>query len=239
MPERLQKVMAAAGVASRRASERLIQAGRVTVNGHQVTTLGTKVTPADVITVDGKAIDREKKVYYVFNKPREVITAAKDDRNRRVVTDYFTAVKERVYPVGRLDYDTTGILIMTNDGTLANQLMHPRYGVNKTYVAKVLGVPTNAELERLRHGVRIDDRHPAKARVHVINYDPDQQHAVVSMTIHEGRYHQVKRMLEAVGHPVVKLRRTAYGPLTDQGLAPGQYRPLTHRELQALKKNVQ
>ena len=145
MAERLQKVMANAGVASRRASEKMILDGRVRVNGKVIKELGQKVDGNDVIEVDGHLIEREEKVYYLFYKPRGVISAAKDDKGRKVVTDYFTDYSERVYPVGRLDYDTSGLLLLTNDGELANRLMHPRYKVNKTYVAKVKGIVQNDE----------------------------------------------------------------------------------------------
>lgn len=157
MAERLQKVMANAGVASRRASEKMILAGRVRVNGKVIKELGQKVDGNDVIEVDGHLIEREEKVYYLFYKPRGVISAAKDDKGRKVVTDYFTDHSERVYPIGRLDYDTSGLLLLTNDGELANRLMHPRYKVNKTYVAKVKGLVQNEALKQLRVGVRLKD----------------------------------------------------------------------------------
>ena len=198
MAERLQKVMARAGVASRRESERMIQAGRVQVNGQVVKELGTKVTGADVVLVDGQLIEREQKVYILFYKPRGVISAAKDDKGRKVVTDFFKDIyQQRLYPVGRLDYDTSGLLLMTNDGDLANKLMHPRYKVNKTYVAKVAGIPTNDELEKLRHGIIIDGRKTAPAKSKVLSTDMKKQTAIVSLTIHEGRNHQVKKMLQA------------------------------------------
>ena len=156
MAERLQKVMANAGVASRRASEKLILAGKVMVNGQIVTELGTKVTGADVILVNGQAIDQEKKAYYLFYKPRGVISAVSDDKGRKVVTDYFEEIPERLYPVGRLDYDTSGLLLMTNDGQLANALMHPRFKVDKVYVAKVKGLVQSEDLKRLRQGLVVD-----------------------------------------------------------------------------------
>ncbi|MCZ0891685.1 pseudouridine synthase [Ligilactobacillus saerimneri] len=237
MAERLQKVMARAGVASRRESERMIQAGRVQVNGQVVKELGTKVTGADVVLVDGQLIEREQKVYILFYKPRGVISAAKDDKGRKVVTDFFKDIyQQRLYPVGRLDYDTSGLLLMTNDGDLANKLMHPRYKVNKTYVAKVAGIPTNDELEKLRHGIIIDGRKTAPAKSKVLSTDMKKQTAIVSLTIHEGRNHQVKKMLQAIGHPVKKLKRETYGFLTLKGLTSGEYRELKHDEIELLKQ---
>ncbi|MBU5309057.1 pseudouridine synthase [Ligilactobacillus saerimneri] len=237
MAERLQKVMARAGVASRRESERMIKAGRVQVNGQVVKELGTKVTGADVVLVDGQLIEREQKVYILFYKPRGVISAAKDDKGRKVVTDFFKDIyQQRLYPVGRLDYDTSGLLLMTNDGDLANKLMHPRYKVNKTYVAKVAGIPTNDELEKLRHGIIIDGHKTAPAKSKVLSTDMKKQTAIVSLTIHEGRNHQVKKMLQAIGHPVKKLKRETYGFLTLKGLTSGEYRELKHDEIELLKQ---
>ena len=215
----------------------MIKAGRVQVNGQVVKELGTKVTGADVVLVDGQLIEREQKVYILFYKPRGVISAAKDDKGRKVVTDFFKDIyQQRLYPVGRLDYDTSGLLLMTNDGDLANKLMHPRYKVNKTYVAKVAGIPTNDELERLRHGIIIDGRKTAPAKSKVLSTDMKEQTAIVSLTIHEGRNHQVKKMLQAIGHPVKKLKRETYGFLTLKGLTSGEYRELKHDEIELLKQ---
>lgn len=237
MSERLQKVMANAGVASRRASEKMILAGRVKVNGKTIRELGTKVNGNDAIVVDGKTISREPKVYLLFYKPRGVISAASDNKGRKVVTDYFKDdYSERLYPVGRLDYDTSGLLIVTNDGELANHLMHPRYKVNKTYVAKVKGIPTNNELEQLRHGIMIDGRKTAPAKSKIIKVEQRNNAAIVSLTIHEGRNHQVKKMMQAIGHPVQKLKRETYGFLNLRGLTSGDYRELTHDEIKRLKK---
>ena len=201
MAERLQKVMANAGVASRRASEKLIQEGRVMVNGVVVTELGTKVESDDSISVDGKLLKKdEKKVYYLLYKPRGVISAAKDNKGREVVTDYLKDVPERLYPVGRLDYDTSGLLILTNDGDFANQMMHPRYKVDKTYVAKVEGLITPDSIKKLRNGVVIDGKTTSRARAKIISRDAKKNTSIVSLTIHEGRYHQVKKMFDAVVH---------------------------------------
>lgn len=245
MAERLQKVMAQAGVASRRASEDLITQGRVTVNGQVVRTLGTKVESHAHIEVDGAPLEgRERLVYYLLNKPREVVTTVNDDKDRLTVMDIVADVKERIYPVGRLDYDTTGALLMTNDGDLANQLMHPRFQMEKVYVAKVKGIPSNDELKTLRQGVTVhtivnhrhETFHAAPAKAEIIGADKQKQTAIVRLTIHEGRYHQVKEMLKAVGHPVLKLTRERYGILDLTSLAPGEYRPLRREEVQALKQ---
>ena len=181
MAERLQKVMANAGVASRRASEKLIQEGRVMVNGVVVTELGTKVESDDSISVDGKLLKKdEKKFYYLLYKPRGVISAAKDNKGREVVTDYLKDVPERLYPVGRLDYDTSGLLILTNDGDFANQMMHPRYKVDKTYVAKVEGLITPDSIKKLRNGVVIDGKPTSRARAKILSRDAKKNTSIDS-----------------------------------------------------------
>lgn len=239
MAERLQKVMANAGVASRRASEKLILAGKVMVNGQVVTELGTKVTGADVILVNGQAIDQEKKAYYLFYKPRGVISAVSDDKGRKVVTDYFEETPERLYPVGRLDYDTSGLLLMTNDGQLANALMHPRFKVDKVYVAKVKGLVQTEDLKRLRQGLVVDGKKTAKAKAKLLKQDKAKEISLVQLTIHEGRYHQVKKMFEALGYRVSKLKRERYAFLDLSGLTSGDYRKLTAAEVKGLKQLVQ
>lgn len=239
MTERLQKVMANAGVASRRASEKLILAGKVMVNGQVVTELGTKVTGADVILVNGQAIDQEKKAYYLFYKPRGVISAVSDDKGRKVVTDYFEEIPERLYPVGRLDYDTSGLLLMTNDGQLANALMHPRFKVDKVYVAKVKGLVQTEDLKRLRQGLVVDGKKTAKAKAKLLKQDKAKEISLVQLTIHEGRYHQVKKMFEALGYRVSKLKRERYAFLDLSGLTSGDYRKLTAAEVKGLKQLVQ
>ena len=239
MAERLQKVMANAGVASRRASEKLILAGKVMVNGQVVTELGTKVTGADVILVNGQAIDQEKKAYYLFYKPRGVISAVSDDKGRKVVTDYFEEIPERLYPVGRLDYDTSGLLLMTNDGQLANALMHPRFKVDKVYVAKVKGLVQTEDLKRLRQGLVVDGKKTAKAKAKLLKQDKAKGISLVQLTIHEGRYHQVKKMFEALGYRVSKLKRERYAFLDLSGLTSGDYRKLTAAEVKGLKQLVQ
>lgn len=239
MAERLQKVMARAGVASRRASEKIIAEGRVKVNGQTITELGFKVAQDDSISVDGKLIKKdEKKVYFLFYKPRGVITAVSDDRGRKVVSDYFESISERLYPVGRLDYDTSGLLIMTNDGDFANMMMHPRYKIEKTYVAKIKGIITKDDLKQLSNGVIIDGKKTAKAKARKISTDIKKNSSIVSLTIHEGKYHQVKKMFEAIKKPVQKLSRETYGTLTLDGLTSGQFRELSHNEIRELTKLV-
>lgn len=236
--ERLQKVMAEAGVASRRASEKLIATGHVQVNGQTVTTLGTKVTAKDKIEVDGIPLHREKQVYYLLNKPRGVISSAHDEKGRRTVVDIFREdeIEERIYPVGRLDYDTTGLLLLTNDGTLANKMMHPKFAVDKTYVAKVKGLISNDDLKQLRTGVKVDGRRTKPAKTRLKGTDREKKTSIVQLTIHEGHYHQVKRMLAAVGHPVIKLHRESYGFLNLQGVQPGDYRELRPEEVKRLNR---
>ncbi|USS86616.1 rRNA pseudouridine synthase [Fructilactobacillus cliffordii] len=237
MKERLQKVMAHAGIASRRASEKLIETGHVRVNGKVVTTLGTTVTDADQIEVNHKPIHREAPVYFLFNKPRGVITSASDEKKRKTVLDYFKhQVTERIYPVGRLDYDTTGALLVTNDGKLDYLLTHPKHEIPKTYLAKVTGIPDAADFQRLQTGVKLDDHHtsaPAEVRL-VKKMGTDGQNALMELTIHEGRNHEVKKMFQAVGHPVEKLKRTVFAGLKLADLEPGQWRPLNKREVRDL-----
>ena len=236
--ERLQKVIAHAGVASRRAAEGLILAGKVKVNGQVVTELGTKVDGNDEVMVNGEPVEQEQHGYYLLDKPRGVISSAHDDKGRKTVVDILKneGVQTRVYPVGRLDYDTTGLLVMTNDGELANRLMHPRFEVDKVYIAKVKGLVSNDEMRLLREGVKIDGKKSQPARTKLLEANQRQKTSVVKLTIHEGHYHQVKKMMEAVSHPVLKLHRESYGPLTLAGLNPGQFRKLKVDEVRALRK---
>lgn len=234
MSDRLQKVIAHAGVASRRKAEKLIAAGHVKVNGQVVKELGTKVNSTDEVKVDEVPIAKEPPVYYLLYKPRGVITAVTDDKHRKTVVDILEEVPERIYPVGRLDYDTSGLLILTNDGDLDNQLTHPKYEVEKTYVAKVKGIVTNDDLKRLRTGVMVDGRKTSKAKTNLIR--TNRESSIVSLTIHEGRNHQVKKMFESIAHPVEKLSRETYGFLTLRGLQPGEYRRLKPHEVEELKE---
>ncbi|WP_054957157.1 pseudouridine synthase [Paenibacillus dakarensis] len=233
--ERLQKIMAQAGVASRRKCEELILQGKVQVNGETVTELGTKADPdQDIITVAGKPIKNEKKVYIMLNKPKGVITSASDPEGRKIVSDYLKGVKERVYPIGRLDYDTEGLLLLTNDGEFANLLSHPKYHVPKTYLATVKGVPHGTELDKLRQGIMLEDGMTSPAEVEYKDVDPDNKQSVISITIHEGRNRQVRRMFEAISHPVTRLKRISYGDLLLQNLKRGVYRHLTADEINTL-----
>lgn len=231
--ERLQKVLAQAGVASRRQSEELILEGQVKVNGQVITTLGTKVDPdVDLIVVKGKSIKKETKRTFVFYKPKLVITSMRDPEGRKTVADFFTHIPERLYPVGRLDYDTEGLLLMTNDGDLANKLAHPRYEVNKVYIATVKGKPTEEEIEQLRKGVQLEDGWTAPAQVRLLHATPEK--AKLRMMIHEGRNRQIRRMCEAIGYPVSHLIRSKYAFLGLQGLKPGDSRELTAEEYKKL-----
>ncbi|NLR08550.1 MULTISPECIES: pseudouridine synthase [Lactobacillaceae] len=234
--ERLQKVLAHDGVASRRQSEKLIMSGRVKVNGSVVTELGTKVGVHDKILVDGVPITSEAPAYVLLYKPRGVVSTANDDKGRQTVVDLIEDVDQRIYPVGRLDYDTTGLLLLTNDGELANRLTHPKYGVEKTYVARVTGIPTNNALRQLRQGITVDDVKYAPAKAKLLSSDDKKKIAIVSLTIHEGKNHQVKKMLAAVGYPVEKLKREEYGFLTLKGLQPGESRHLKPEEVKELRR---
>lgn len=233
--ERLQKVIAEAGVASRRKAEKMIVAGRVRVDGHVVKKLGTKVDTFSNITVDGEPIERESLHTYLFYKPRGVVSTAHDDKGRKTVVDYFKDLPYRLYPIGRLDYDTSGVLLMTNDGQLANLLMHPRNEVPKVYVAKIEGRLSPEEIMQLKDGVVFDGHKSAKAKVKVLKTNHRKKTQIVQLTIHEGHYHQVKRMFRAVGHTVEKLSRERYAFLTLQSLSSGQYRELTREEVDRLK----
>ncbi|HEX6420224.1 MAG TPA: pseudouridine synthase [Acidimicrobiales bacterium] len=228
--QRLQKVLAQAGLGSRRACEELIAAGRVRVNG-AVAELGTRVDPeTDVVEVDGARLGvRQGLVHYLLNKPAGVVTTAADPQGRPTVVD-LVPVEPRVYPVGRLDADTEGLLLLTNDGDLAHRLTHPSYGVEKEYLAEVAGSPGRGALRRLREGVDLDDGRTAPAKASLVGDN------ALRITIHEGRNRQVRRMCEAVGHPVRRLVRVRIGPLSDRRLAPGAWRPLSQAEVRELER---
>lgn len=234
MSERLQKVIADAGVASRRKAEKLIATGHVTVNGDTVTAMGIKVTPQDAVEVNGVPLTQERKVYFLLYKPRGVITSAHDEKGRKTVVDLLNGVQERVYPVGRLDYDTSGLLLLTNDGELANGLMHPSFQVDKTYVARVKGIPVGEQLKQLEKGVVLDGRKTRPAKVKVIRTEKIKNYSIIQITIHEGWHHQVKRMMEKVGLPVDKLSRERFAFLTLDGLNAGEYRSLRTHEVREL-----
>jgi 23S rRNA pseudouridine2605 synthase len=230
--ERLQKVLARAGLGSRRAAEGLIADGRVTVDG-EVARLGQRIHPEQAhVEVDGVPIAvREGVVYYLLNKPRRVVTTARDPEGRPTAVELVPA-EPRVFPVGRLDYETEGLLLLTNDGELAQLVTHPRHGIEKAYLAEVSEVPTRATIRTLRDGVALDDGPTAPARVRLVQDQGDT--AALEIVVREGRNRIVRRMCEAVGHPVRRLVRTRVGPITDRRLAPGAWRPLRPREVQAL-----
>jgi 23S rRNA pseudouridine2605 synthase len=226
---RLAKYLAHAGVASRRASEELIRQGRVTVEGAPVTSPATDVSGAERIELDGEPVEPEQRVVYMLNKPKGVVSTASDTHDRPTVISLIGGSK-RLYPVGRLDIDTTGLILLTNDGELANRLTHPRYEVPKTYVATVEGKLDEADLTKLREGVELDDGLTSKAAVR------QPRPGLVELTIHEGRKRQVRRMLDAIGHPVEELERVALGPLK-LDVDEGEHRRLTPAEVEALWKN--
>ena len=235
---RLQKIISQAGVASRRAAEKLIADGRVTVNGEPVTAMGSKADPAeDDIRVDGRRIrSAERLRYLLLYKPAGYVTTRSDPQRRRTVIDLLRGVREYVYPVGRLDYDTQGLLLLTNDGDLAARLTHPRHQVDRTYEAYVAGMPDDEAIDRLRRGIPLDGRRTLPADVLLVNKGRRDQKGVLVITIREGRNRQVRRMLEAVGHPVESLRRIRFGPLGIRGLKPGEWRELSEVEVEKLKK---
>ncbi|APH04554.1 23S rRNA pseudouridine(2605) synthase RluB [Bacillus weihaiensis] len=237
--ERLQKVIAHAGYASRRKAEELILEGKVKVNGKIVKELGTKVTDSDKVEVEGIPLEREEPVYVLLYKPSGVISAVKDDKGRKVVTDFFPYIKQRIYPVGRLDYDTSGLLLLTNDGEFANILMHPRYEVEKSYVAKVKGIPTREKIRELEKGVHLEDGKTAPANAKILSVDKKKNTCILELKIHEGRNRQVRRMFEAIGYPVQKLKREKYAFLNLSGLNTGDSRELTPHEVKQLRALAQ
>ena len=231
--ERLQKVIANSGYTSRRRAEELIQAGRVKVNGQVVREMGVKVTSKDIIDVEGYIIKNEEKEYYLLNKPRGIITSTKDEFGRKTVTDLITTTK-RIYPVGRLDYDTTGVLLLTNDGELTNLLIHPKNEIDKIYIAKVKGLVGKKQVTTLERGVIVDGVKTARAKVRVKKYDKKTDTSLVELIIHEGKNHQVKKMFEAIGYTVLKLRRDQFCFLRVDDLKAGDYRKLSPKEIKKL-----
>ena len=232
--ERLQKVIANLGYTSRRKAEELILAGKVKVNGETVKELGTKVKNSDTIQVENTILDNNKNYeYYLLNKPREVISSVKDECGRKTVVELINT-SERIYPIGRLDYDTTGIILLTNDGNLASKLMHPSSNIEKKYIAKVNGLVTGYEIKKLREGVIIDGKKTHRAKVNLKSYDKKSDKSLVELIIHEGRNHQVKKMFEAINHDVLKLKREKYANLDLTGLKPGEYRKLSNKEIAIL-----
>jgi 23S rRNA pseudouridine2605 synthase len=237
--ERLHKVLATAGICSRRAAERLMEQGRVQVNGHTVTQPGSRVDPSqDRIVVDGKPLPRasRQKIYLMLNKPRGCVTTLADPEGRPTVGDLIRSVRSRVFPVGRLDYDSEGLLLVTNDGDLARDLMHPGSGVEKTYTVKVRGRPGEQALQRLSRGVSLDGKMARSSRLRLVKGSGSSTNSWLEVTVKEGRKHLVRRMLQSIGHPVLKLRRTRYDGIRLGKLASGTFRPLTPRELAGLRQ---
>ena len=231
--ERLQKVIANYGYTSRRKAEELILKGKVIVNGSIVRELGIKVEPSDTIEVEGTVLENTEKVYFLLNKPRGVITSVSDDKNRKTVVDLIHTNK-RIYPVGRLDYDTTGALLLTNDGELANKLMHPKNNIDKVYVAKVKGLIGKKELTKLANGVYLDGIKTSKGKARILKYDKKADTSIVELTIHEGKNHQVKRMFEAIGYNVLKLKRESISFLSIKNLKSGEYIELKPKDVKRL-----
>ncbi len=232
--ERLQKLIASSGYCSRRKAEELIKSGKVVVNGKIVTELGVKASFGDNIMVDGKLIEYQEKEYYLFYKPRGVICTTKDDKGRKTVLDYFDDTEKRIYPVGRLDYDTTGLLLLTNDGDFANLMMHPSSKIDKLYVAKVRGIVTGEEIKRLKSGIILDDKKIRPTRVKLKKIDKKNMTSIIEVTVHDGVNHEVKRLMEEIGHEVIKLKRETYGFLTLGNLKSGEKRILTPKEIKQL-----
>lgn len=231
--ERLQKVIAQSGYCSRRKAEELIKNSKVKVNGKIITELGTKVNSSDQIFIDNKLLSQEEKLYFLLNKPRGVISSSNDEKNRKTVVDIIETDK-RIYPIGRLDYDTTGILLLTNDGDFANEMMHPSNEIDKVYIAKVNGILKGKEINQLKYGVVVDGKKTSPSKVKLRKIDKKNNTCIVELIIHEGRNHQVKKMIEAVGFEVLKLKREKFGFLTLKGLNSGEYRSLSKKEVSKL-----
>ena len=231
--ERLNKKIAASGLTSRRKADELIIEGKVKVNGVIVTDLGVKVSDKDIIEVDNKKLVSEDKVYYLLNKPREVLATTADDKGRKTVIDLIDT-KERIFPVGRLDYDTSGLLILTNDGELTQALTHPKGSIAKTYIAKVEGIVTSKEIKELESGIILDGVKTKKAHARINKIDKKNNKSYVELTITEGRNHQVKNMFMYFNHKVLKLKRVTYSFLDLSGLKKGEYRPLSIKEVKQL-----
>ncbi|MBQ1550892.1 MAG: rRNA pseudouridine synthase [Bacilli bacterium] len=230
---RLQKAIADLGYCSRRKAEELITSGKVFVNGKKITELGTKVNTSDTIRVNNELLTRQEKEYYMLNKPREVVTTTKDDKGRKTVLDYIDTDK-RIYPVGRLDYDTTGLILLTNDGEFANMMMKPNSKIEKTYIAKINGIMPKEDLISLKKGVIIDKRKCVPDRVKVKSIDKVNNNSIIEITIHEGKNHEIKKIFEHFHLDVLKLKRVKYGSLVLGNLASGKYKKLTSKEVKVL-----
>lgn len=235
--ERLQKIIRDAGFASRREAEQWILEGRVQVNGKIITDLGSKADDKkDEILVDGKPLYKEKKVYFLFFKPRGVVTTLKDPQRRKTIQEYFKEIPERVFPVGRLDLDTEGLLLVTNDGDLMQGLLHPSKEIDKTYEAWVDGIPSQDAIRKLENGVLLSDGLTSPAKVKLLKTEKEKDCSYIQLVIHEGKNRQVRRMLGNIGHPVISLRRTCFANLTLEGLKIGEYRSVTEMELKKLRE---
>lgn len=238
MEERLQKFLAEAGVASRRKAEELIAQGKIKVNGKVVTEMGTKIDPQrdEVTYLEQKVTTKDTQmVYLMLHKPEGVVTTAKEQFGRASVMDLIKGVKERIFPVGRLDYDTSGLLLLTNDGDLTYKLTHPKHDIDKTYIAKLYGVPDEGALQKFRRGVVIDGRRTKPAKIQILEREKDGRFCTAEIIIHEGRNRQVRKMCEAIHHPVAQLKRVATGELRLGDLPKGKCRHLTEKEVKYLK----
>lgn len=236
MAERLQKIISQAGIASRRHAEKMIVDGRVTVNGKITKELGTKVETKDKVAIDGKPLAGEKLIYILLNKPKGYITTLSDPQGRKTVIELIGTISERIYPIGRLDYGTEGLLLMTNDGEMTHGLTHPSKQVSKTYIAIVHGVPSEEKILKLQKGVNLEDGLTAPAQVEYLDYDEERNLSALEISIHEGKNRQIRRMCEAIGHPVKNLKRTKYDFLDLEGVRRGQYRHLLPNEVVKLKR---
>ena len=230
---RLQKAIADSGFCSRRKAEEYIVKGKVFVNGERITELGSKVEGNEEIIVDWNAISKQDKEYYILYKPRGVISSTKDDKGRKTVVDFFSSNK-RLYPVGRLDYDTTGIILLTNDGEFANMMLHPKNKIPKVYIAKLEGIIDGYSIKKIKSGIVIDGIKCTPDRVKLKSADKKSNTCIVEITIHDGRNHEVKRIFESAGYNVIKLKRESIAFLTLQGLSSGEFRKLTIKEVKQL-----
>ena len=230
---RLQKVIADSGFTSRRKAEEYIINGKVSVNGEIIRELGTKVNESDEIIVDGNVISKQDKEYYVFYKPRGVICSTNDDKGRKTVVDFFESNK-RLYPVGRLDYDTTGIIFLTNDGEFTNMILHPKNKIPKVYIAKLEGIIEGYKIQKIKAGVIIEGYKIVPDRVKLKSADKKSNTCIVEITVHDGKNHEIKNIFESVGHNVIKLKRESIGFIDLSGLKSGEYRKLTPKEVQII-----
>ena len=231
--ERLQKIIANSGYCSRRKAEELITKGEVLVDDKIVTELGTKVSEKSIITVCGDVLNKQGKEYVLLYKPRGVVTTTSDEKNRKTVVDLIHT-NNRLYPIGRLDYDTTGILLLTNDGDLTNFLLHPKNNIEKVYIAKIKGIMTGSDIHSLEKGIKTEDFKSAPCKVKIKKADKKTNTTLVQITIHEGQNHQIKKMFSSLGYEVLKLKRERIAFLDLSGLKPGEYRPLSIKEVKTL-----